>query len=1154
VVSVWWVEALAYIEPSRFFRYVNGLSGERIVDKNEYNAKLEEINRYVDQGNYAEAARVADQIDWKRVRNVRTLCLISEIYEAENRYEDSKNMLLKAYKKSPSGRAILYRLVEVTIQLRQFDEAIEYYSEYVHAAPHDPNRLILKYKIYRGRGSSVNEQIEILQEYLREEYNEKYAYELARLYQEADRISECLATCDDLVLWFHSGKYVIRALELKKRYSPLTPKQQEIYDHRFDMPDEEETIGQEKQMVETEDTSLAETIVEDTTREIANEVAKAAGVAARDEAQSEEAQPEDAQNVQGVQDEACSGGFDGTALEEPQSRIMENLASESLDGVFRAPVRDTDEEAADTAAAGLFSTVSAVESGAFGENSVMAEDAETELSQEDALQEAAPQETAEEEKPAAPVFNPGLQLNVQEDKYNTKDFQDEMFRSMREVVAGLGIRGEIDEDEAAMDALIDQSKQEQAERIDSDAAQIRMTRKLTLPELQQKADAGQLSIDDVLLSMGEKGEAVRETVTEAKAASGAIPQRSGVLSAVDEALLNMGIQRKTAQEERKNAAAAKEREETAALQEAAGLAGAQTEQEETPKTGEDTVRRPAEDVAQAVAEEVTGPAEDAAQAVAEEATGPVADAAQTAAEEVTGPAADAAQTGEEEVAGTADGETELPKHSETKAEENTSGESAGVAAYGQEQDPTFVPADADADMGALEAALEKRADAYMAGAEKDSRSEDGVNSPDTFPPEEGGEGELPNDPAADAAGEAGAGPEEDVKTAAEEAGDLGQTAWSTEEPAKDVPEDDVRIASVSRAGNEVDEQIQEAYEQAREGVLPEKPAQMSASDMSMREVMTAQTRRVPTDEIAARHGGTPLQMGEMAEEDGHGEAGGRQTESAGTPQESAGAAEAGKPASAPKQQPRMWLKRDLRGFFDGYLTVRDMDRQIAGAIEQIMAKGDDKTSRTGNVLIFGGHGCGKTTIGTAIAKAIAQERGSGYVKMAKIYAADLNRKDIAATIARIAGGVLIVEEAGDLDDMVADQLTTALEFRTDGLILILEDEQRYIHDLLMRHPRLTMKFTSQIYIPPFTAQDLVGFASLYADDRDYTLSAESAALLTQKLENMIENSDNGLSITNVLDIMDEAIARANKFSRKLFSGKKRFDSEGRIILQEKDFK
>ena len=439
-------------------------------------------------------------------------------------------------------------------------------------------------------------------------------------------------------------------------------------------------------------------------------------------------------------------------------------------------------------------------------------------------------------------------------------------------------------------------------------------------------------------------------------------------------------------------------------------------------------------------------------------------------------------------------------------------------------------------MDSLEAALEKTADAYIAGMVQEAE-----DASDTAVP------------AAEEESETAGAVTEVKEPAALEIPDIPDAEAASQ---ADDGDDDVRIARVSRAGSEVDEQIQEAYEQAREGVLPEKPTQSAASDMSMREVMTARTRRVPTEKIAAMHGSTPLQLDDQDEESGQGRSAGEQAAADGkaeTGQDAAGTAEAAKQA-APKQQPRMWLKKDLRGFFDGYLTVRDMDRQIAGAIEQIMAKGDDKTSRTGNVLIFGGHGCGKTTIGTAIAKAIAQERGSGYVKMAKIYAADLNRKDIAATIARIAGGVLIVEEAGDLDDMVADQLTTALEFRTDGLILILEDEQRYIHDLLMRHPRLTMKFTSQIYIPQFTAQDLVRFASLYADDRDYALSPEASELLTRKLESMIENSDNGLSITNVLDITDEAIARANKFSRKIFSGKKRYDSEGRVILQEKDFR
>ena len=212
------------------------------MDKREYQEKLQEINQLIAAEDYEGAAKVADSIDWKRVRNVQTLVMISEVYEAVERYEDSKILLLRAYRRSPVGRTVLYRLVECCIKLRQFDQAIEYYSEYVQAAPHDNNKFILKYKIYRGRGASLEEQIDILKEYLDQEYNEKWAYELARLEIQAGRVQEGLATCDDLVLWFHSGKYVIKALELKKKYAPLTPKQQEIYDHRFEHEEEPEIV------------------------------------------------------------------------------------------------------------------------------------------------------------------------------------------------------------------------------------------------------------------------------------------------------------------------------------------------------------------------------------------------------------------------------------------------------------------------------------------------------------------------------------------------------------------------------------------------------------------------------------------------------------------------------------------------------------------------------------------------------------------------------------------------------------------------------------------------------------------------------------------------------------------------------------------------
>ena len=156
------------------------------MDKYEYNLKLEEITKLADQGYYEDAADIIDTIDWRRVRNVRTLCMISEIYEEVGRLQDSKALLLRAYRKSQAVRSILFHLTEISVKLREFDDAAEFYSEFVEAAPHDNSRYLLKYMIYRGRGAAIEDQIEILGEYNQKEYTEKYAYGLAKLYYLGD--------------------------------------------------------------------------------------------------------------------------------------------------------------------------------------------------------------------------------------------------------------------------------------------------------------------------------------------------------------------------------------------------------------------------------------------------------------------------------------------------------------------------------------------------------------------------------------------------------------------------------------------------------------------------------------------------------------------------------------------------------------------------------------------------------------------------------------------------------------------------------------------------------------------------------------------------------------------------------------------------------
>lgn len=197
------------------------------MDKNEYRAKLEEIGQLVDRQDYKGALKIVDTIDWRRVRSARTLCMVGEIYEANKRYEDSRKLLLLAHQRAPIGRTVIYRLVELSIKMGEFDEALNYYKKFVEISPNDNSRYILKYKIYRARRSPIEEQIAILQDYKSKEYTERWAYELARLYAKAGMKDACIEECDDLILWFSEGKYVTKAMELKMRFTPLTAAQQD---------------------------------------------------------------------------------------------------------------------------------------------------------------------------------------------------------------------------------------------------------------------------------------------------------------------------------------------------------------------------------------------------------------------------------------------------------------------------------------------------------------------------------------------------------------------------------------------------------------------------------------------------------------------------------------------------------------------------------------------------------------------------------------------------------------------------------------------------------------------------------------------------------------------------------------------------------------
>ena len=985
------------------------------VDKKEYQEKLSEINRLIAVEDYNSAAQVADSIDWKRVRNVQTLLMISEVYEAVNRYDMSKNLLLRAYRRSPLGRTVLYRLVECTIALGQFDEAIEYYSEFVQAAPRDNNKYILKYKIYRGRGSSLDEQINILKEYLAQEKDsERWSYELAKLYKEAGRTQECINTCDDLVLWYQSGKYVIKALELKKKIAPLTPRQQEIYDSRFD-----EVAQDDDQDEESEASYLQQaraeraTIQQDAIKsELAEDISRAAR--AKQQAEAE------------------------TARREEEQPLGQPAAQETAGGPQQMqPVGQTDEQSA-----GQPSEQPAAQAAASAQadhTEMLQRKAEDAMQPETAFSQT-PSADSDSAQPAADQLSGPVDEGVH---YDEKNLKQNLSESMKKIISGIGPRDVVDEEEQQLDRAIEESKEDQEEAVVSRG--LGMSLGINQPE-EKKAEAPKLTIDDILLSMEDKGDAVRRVISEGK-----------------------DMDHVTMQPQEADGALSENRTDAA--------------------EGEDT--------------EEYQTADAAAQPSADAAVQPSADAAaQPSADAAVQPSADAAA------------QPSAPEEAQ-KPTDTTVQPSAGAEAP--------LPADA-ASQPAADAAVHSSA------------------GPEAVQP-----AETAAQPSAGTAGEQAASfrPEDWKNRPVEDILDAKTRVLPTAEIAKLHEQFRQRELKAKTAGERVAEQIaSEAEAQAKK----EDAGKTAASQGQLEDGIQ------PFGQAAAARAEASRQIQERQPADGQPHAASEKETVQRTSEQSMREVLPQTDVREPQVTAgRSYLKPYQRELFSGFLGIGNLEEQIAKAIEQAESRNGDRTSRTGNVLILGGHGCGKTTIATGIAKAVAEDMGTHSVKMARIYAADLNRKDIAATIAKIAGGVLIVEEAGDLEDSIVDQLTTAMEFRTDGMIMILEDEQRYIHDLLMRHPRFTMKFTAQIYIPTFSSQDLVNFGQLYAESQDCTLSEDAREALRARLDAAAKSGEQ-VSITNVVELTSRAIRNSQKFFRRIQSAKKRYDEQNRVILKSKDLR
>ncbi len=300
------------------------------LDKEEFRIKLEEINKLVQDKDYKGAMNIVDSIDWRRVKNVRTLCVVGEIYAANSRYEDSKEIFLLAYHKASIGKNILYRLIEISLRMNDISEAEEFFEEYKQVASNDSTQYILQYKIAKAKNSSLNEQIRILEEYKEQEFTEKWSYELAALYYKAGEKQKCLDLCNEIILWFSEGKYVMKAYDLKMRMGELTGAEKARFEKQFvpKLLTPEQAKELEKKKAETETDELEETEAEDTAE-------------SRESEKTEISEPEVQVSMDGIQEKISQGirdVFGGKTQEE-----KEEFTEESMDMVNEAGITREDE-------------------------------------------------------------------------------------------------------------------------------------------------------------------------------------------------------------------------------------------------------------------------------------------------------------------------------------------------------------------------------------------------------------------------------------------------------------------------------------------------------------------------------------------------------------------------------------------------------------------------------------------------------------------------------------------------------------------------------------------------------------------------------------------------------------------------------------------
>ena len=1012
------------------------------MDKYEYRAKTEQMLAYAEQKSYQKAMSIADTIDWRKVKNTAMLSTVSEIYENAGELGKARDTLFIAYDKAPSSRKVVYRLGIISLKLGHFDEAADCYEEFVKLAPKDPNQYILRYKILKAQKAPVKEQIEALEDFKHSEYVEKWAYELARLYAEAGMTSECLDECDDLILWFSEGTYVYQAMELKMKYKPLTPLQQEKYDHRND------GIGRK-------DSSKRKPSF-------------------RKSKERPEPNPRIADKVR--KDVHVTDSIDLPDLPEPMART--HASEPEAESQPKTRIRSTSDISTTISGASLSDALKAgvaVASGA-----------------------VAPESASDDSQMTG-------KMKIEEILANWEATQRENAKIL-----------EKSQEEAEKEKALREKKKEEEEEVLGATKPILSDDIRKLMEQLENGEEPEITDEDaedfVDDEEDEATESPEDSSKEASDTDEEEPEENDFEEIVD------------SEEDDESDAVYDEEAEYEDEDESEY----DDDEDEDDSEYDDDEEYEDEDDSEYDNDEEYEDEDDSEYDDDEEY------------EDEDDSEYDDDEEYEDEDDSEYDDDEEYEDEDDSEYDDDEEYEDEDDSEY--DDDEEYEDED-DSEYDDDEEYEDEDDSEYDDDEEYEDEDDSEYDDDEEYEDED--DSEYDDD---------------------EEYEDEDDSEYDDEEEYEDEDEDDYQI------DDELDEDHKEDFDFEKESALdiddhdsdeddgdfadldsfedeeeldssddyldlefdekpapePEKETSKSAPTPDIDEVL--EIEEPSEDEITERMG--KFDTGFVVQ--------GRYDLSA--------TSEIGL---------KLGLTEEQKQLFSYFVPIRGVSEQLVEILDNDKrCRNRYGTSRTGNILILGRKGSGKTVLAVDIVKAIQKQRRLKQGKVAIVTGDSLNKKDIGSIIDKLNGGALIIEKASKMNDRTIRELNDMMDEQTGELLFLLEDQKKPLERMFASHREFKRKFTSRLELPVFINDELVTFGQTYAKENGYRIDEMGILALYSRID-MMQREDHAVTVAEVKEIMDEAISHSQKANvkhlvKRVFG--RSTDNSDHIILKEEDFK